>query len=664
MSRKSFRGHWIDSNVPKRVDSNKPAANDVRGILEEYVDRGLSRRHFLAALTAIGISASGAEAVAQEFEPFVSRGGANPQALPEWAKVAQGTGGQLLVEQLKASGHRYVFINPSSSEAPIFDALVDSPHIQIIVGVHEGGLIAMADGYARASGRVPAVVMSRPGVPSAMTQMYNSFKDHVPLILIVDLASTAARGQDFFEEVDHMEEMPRTITKWQWTIETTRKIPEVFRRAQKFASTRPGGPVFLGIPEDLILASDSAAVMDQRKFDVPSAIYPDPSAISRAARLLLNAQSPLLMAGDEVTMQQAQPELLELAELLALPTTRDMYVTWSMPMPNQHPLWVGQYLPLSRFPGRTDVLLNLGSKMPLVGNTLKVEPSTQLIDVSSNAIDLSRTYPTQVPIIADVKIATRALIEAVKHSASSGHLERIRDARFASVHAYTARARETRRQIAQERWNNYPISNERLALELETVLEKDTCFVSEVDSTLYALMSYVSFGGSQKQYFANSGFALGYALGAAFGIKLALPDRPVVAVMGDGAFLFSGPQPLWSYARYEAPILVVVVNNHSYNNERNRMWAGRGRQFETGQDMACYLGDPNVSFAKMAESFGVEAERVDDPAKLRESLLRGKRATADGRPYLLDVEIERRGNGAASEWHSPFTIAKLRARSV
>jgi thiamine pyrophosphate-dependent acetolactate synthase large subunit-like protein len=215
--------------------------------------------------------------------------------------------------------------------------------------------------------------------------------------------------------------MPRTITKWQWTVETTRKIPETFRRAQKFASTRPGGPVFLGIPEDLILAGDSSVVMDQRQFDVPSAMYPDPPTIARAARLLLSAQNPLLMAGDEVTMQQAQPELLELAELLALPTVRDMYVTWSMPMSNQHPLWLGQYLPVSRFPGKTDILLNLGSKMPLAGNTLKIEPNTQLIEVSSNATDLGRTYPTQVPIIADVKIATRALIESVKHSASTGN---------------------------------------------------------------------------------------------------------------------------------------------------------------------------------------------------------------------------------------------------
>src|SRR3984957_10966057 len=114
------------SDVPKRVDSSK-SARDVRGILKGYVDRSLSRRHFLAALTAIGISASGAEAVAQEFEPFVSRDGADPQALPAWVQVTKGTGGQLLVKQLLASGHKYVFINPSSSEAPIFDALVDSP---------------------------------------------------------------------------------------------------------------------------------------------------------------------------------------------------------------------------------------------------------------------------------------------------------------------------------------------------------------------------------------------------------------------------------------------------------------------------------------------------------------------------------------------------------
>jgi len=108
----------------------------------------------------------------------------------------------------------------------------------------------------------------------------------------------------------------------------------------------------------------------------------------------------------------------------------------------------------------------------------------------------------------------------------------------------------------------------------------------------------------------------GWGLPAAFGVKLAHPDSQVVSVVGDGAFLFAGPQPLWSYARYKAPVTLIVCNNRSYNNERNRIWNIGGRQFQTGRDMTCYLGDPDIDYAKLASGFGVEGEIVAEPAQL------------------------------------------------
>jgi thiamine pyrophosphate-dependent acetolactate synthase large subunit-like protein len=174
----------------------------------------------------------------------------------------------------------------------------------------------------------------------------------------------------------------------------------------------------------------------------------------------------------------------------------------------------------------------------------------------------------------------------------------------------------------------------------------------------------MSFGGADKQFFGTSGAALGWGLPAALGVKLAHPDREVVSVVGDGAFLFSGPQPLWSFARYNVPVTIIVCNNRSYNNERNRIWNNGGRQFQTGKDMACYLGDPDIDYAKAASAFGVEGEIVAEPSTLRPALERAKRATAGGRPYLLDVHIEREGIGATSMWHPPYSIAALRQRRV
>jgi benzoylformate decarboxylase len=134
--------------------------------------------------------------------------------------------------------------------------------------------------------------------------------------------------------------------------------------------------------------------------------------------------------------------------------------------------------------------------------------------------------------------------------------------------------------------------------------------------------------------------------------------------MGDGAFLFSGPQPLWSFARYRAPVTIIVLNNRSYNNERNRIWTQGGRQFEVGRDMACYMGDPDMDFVKIASGFGVEGTVVEEPSAIRPALERAKRATVSGAPYLLDVRVERGGIGAASTWHPGFTVESLRKRKV
>ena len=221
---------------------------------------------------------------------------------------------------------------------------------------------------------------------------------------------------------------------------------------------------------------------------------------------------------------------------------------------------------------------------------------------------------------------------------------------------------EFRRNISRGLWDRSPISIERLGMELESGLDQDTCFIVEVDSGR-KVENIMSFGGAGKQYFATSGSALGWALGASFGVSLAKPDRPVVALIGDGAFLYSGPQPLWSMARYHAPGTVIVMNNRSYNRERTGMFDNGGRQFETGLDMTCYLGDPDIDYAKMASAFGVEGEIVAEPSSLQPALERAKRINIEGRPYLLDVHIERDGFGAASTWHPPHSIAALRQKS-
>ena len=233
----------------------------------------------------------------------------------------KGTGGALFVQQLKAAGVEYIFFNPSTGDYPIFDALVDEPGIQLIKGIHEGAVVAMADGYARASGKTGVVIVANIGLPNAMTQMVNSWKDQIPLMVAVASVEQDALGRDLFQEPDHCEVMTQPITKWYWAAKTTGSIPETVRRGMKFASTRRAARCSCRCRPTRCARKRTATIWDQAKFDVPMRIRPDKDDIEKAARMLIEAKNPLMSVGDEATWCRAGKELVELAELLGLPVT-------------------------------------------------------------------------------------------------------------------------------------------------------------------------------------------------------------------------------------------------------------------------------------------------------------------------------------------------------
>ena len=355
--------------------------------------------------------------------------------------------------------------------------------------------------------------------------------------------------------------------------------------------------------------------------------------------------------------------MLELAELLGLPVAGGgEFGVWSKPFPTRNPLYLGPVLGNMRFPGQVDLRLNLGNQY---GE--RRSPGTTLVSIRRDPTSLARVSPVDMALVADQKLAAADLVAAVKSLATTERLRQIAEERAKRVRDYTkgmADLRQTMLKDYASGSDGAPIKLERLASELENALEKDTIYVNDVDSGK-KMDPFLSFGGADKTYVANGPNILGWGMSAAFGAKLARPDQPVVAVLGDGAFLFGGPQPLWSQARYNAPITNIVLNNHSYNNERNRIWSFiGGAQAKSGRDMACYNGSPDVEIGKAAQAFGVEAETVKETSGVKAALQRAQRANVEGRPYLLDIHVQRDGLGAASEWYPPLSVAELRTRKV
>src|SRR5262244_1944881 len=522
----------------------------MKDLIKQYLDNGISRRKLMTGLSALGMSSVAVKAMAQSLSAT-----APASAMRE----VQGTGGALFVQQLKSAGVEYIFFNPSTGDFPIFDALVDEPSIQLIKGVQEGAVVAMADGYARASGKTGVVIVANIGLPNAMTQMVNSWKDQIPILVAVASVEQDALGRDLFQESDHCEVMTQPITKWYWAAKTTSSIPETVRRGMKFASTSPCGPVFLSLPTNTLREDATAAIWDQAKFDVPMRIRPDKDDIAKAARMMLEAKNPLMSVGDEASWCRASKELIELAELIGLPVTGQggSLGFWSKPFPTRHPLYIGPQLRDMRYPGKADVLLNLGNRY---GE--RAAPGTQLISIRLDPTSLARGGPVDLGMVADVRLAAADLTAAIRELATPARLKEIAEERTARTRAYSKEMREFRQTIARENAQRTPVSLERIGLELESGLDQDTCYVCDVDSgkTIDPLLS---FGGADKHYIGTGPNVLGWGLAAAFGAKLARPDVPVVSVVGDGSFCFSGPQPLWTQSRYKAPIINIVLNNHS-----------------------------------------------------------------------------------------------------
>ena len=356
----------------------------------------------------------------------------------------------------KAAGVKYVFFNPSTGDSPIFDALVDEPSIQLIKGVQEGAVVAMADGYARASGKPGVVIVANIGLPNAMTQMVNSFKDNVPLIVAVASVGHDTLGREATQEAEHVDVMPQAITKWYWAAQSAAMIPETLRRGYKFASTPPCGPVFLSLPTDTLRNEATANIIDQSKFDVPMHIRPDKGDIEAAARLLIEAKNPLVTIGDELTWCHAEKELLEFAELLGIPVSGQVgsgggLGFWSKPFPTQHPLYVGPQLPRMKFPGKVDVLLNLGNKY---GE--RAAPDQKLISVRLDPTGLARTEPVDIGMVADLRLALQDLNAAIRSIATGSRLKQIAEERGNRTHKYTKEMREFRMKIAHDEANGSP----------------------------------------------------------------------------------------------------------------------------------------------------------------------------------------------------------------
>ena len=565
-----------------------------------------------------------------------------------------GTGGELLVHQLNAQGVDFAFTNTGSAEAGFFNALLTVPGVQPILLLMEPLVLAAADGYAKAANKPAFVnVHLAAGTRQGSGQMQNAYFDGTPMVVTAAMRDAGSFGDHNtlgasagFSQLETVE----GITKKRWEVWDARGIPTVTRRAFKDAATYPTGPVYVAYTSQAL--EEPAVKAYIQAAEAPHmGLVPDDGVIRSIFDALLNADKPLLVCGPDILAAEAQHDILELAERMALPVATGFFDYGSFPP--QHPNYIGQVESLSEEP--YDVVLCVGYRQNTRGvpQDLRFQNTGTVLGIGHDPNLLGNTFPLDLAVWGNVRHSLRALNGLWKDDYASQPQIQSRASQLREQGEWRVKQLEDEvRSLATEK----PIHPIHLAKIASKVLPEETLVVSENFRAADHCLPF-GFGKGQWRLVRTFGGSLGYGVGAAVGAQLGAPDRPVVCSLGDGAVMY-GSSGFWSMARYSLPILTIVWNNLNYQTVRTNFHA-HGEEFvKQNKYPECFLGDPAIDFVMLAKSQGIEGATVHEPAELEAAMRRGTEVTSGGEPYVLDVRIATVGGGADSTWHQAYKLRR------
>ncbi len=410
---------------------------------------------------------------------------------------------------------------------------------------------------------------------------------------------------------------------------------------------------------DMLGAGDCGlGIVAQSQMDPRMRVRPNPTEVERAAKLLVEAKMPLMIVGDEIYKTKAADKAIQLAEMLGMAVTQFRQIHANFP--ETHPLWVG-YVPggstnALAFPKNVDVVINVGNKLQHAGVNPIVPRGPKFIDLRIDYNSMGNIIATEVPLVADVAYGLDDLIAAIAGLMTNDLREKAAE-RSDEIRRFSQQARIPRAQIVNNpEWDNSPLIADRLTWEVAQFADKDAIVIQEAGASAMHSFDFNPLGG--RELFFYYGGHLGSGIGTSAGVKLARPKQQVICLVGDGSFIF-GPTALWNMARLQLPVIVIVYNNHAYSGPHSRIVSNvpGGRMVQTGQFYTEYLGRPDMNMASIAKGFGVDGEVVDSARQLRAALGRARAASVEGKPYLIDAQVARRGVGWTDKpWLPAVTV--------
>jgi len=546
---------------------------------------------------------------------------------------------QLLLKYLEAEGVEYIFGIPGGPLMPIYEALKERNVIKPILAKHEEGAAFMADGYARMRhGLGVCCVTTGPGATNAVTGIAAAYADGVPVMIITAQVATSAFGRGAFQETtsEYMSvvDLFKPITKASMMLMRADKMGETVRHLLRIAMSGQPGPVHLNIPADLARKMIPDEPIDQSQYKSTTHVF-DREAVKKAAQALIRAKRPAILAGNGVNSSGAHSELRQLSEKLSIPVATT--VKGKSTFPEDHILSVGVFgfagsprAEACLLSGNVDVLLTVGTslgEMETNGWDPHLKPQEALLQLDVDQQRIGANYSADIPLIGDAKTVLREILFQIEREMkwmedkNERHLSHIKELR--RKHPWCV---DEEKMLS----NDIPMKPQRLMYELGEALPQESVVFVDIGNSMSWAFHYLRMTRPYSFFHAIGLGPMGFGVVASIGAKFANPKSPVIALVGDAAFLMNGNE-IHTACEYGVPVVWVVQNNGGHG----MIYHGEKVQF--GGKFHNSLFKQPVNFVAFARSLGAEGYIVDRPEEFGGVF---RKALGSGKPTVIDVRID------------------------